>query len=60
MSAERWITFDCYGTLMDWQSGFRQILRPVAGDRVDDLVEAYHSAEPAVEREFPGPRTGRS
>ena len=54
VSAERWITFDCYGTLIDWQSGFRQILRPVAADRVDDLVEAYHSAEPAVERESPG------
>jgi 2-haloacid dehalogenase len=54
VSPERWITFDCYGTLIDWLSGFRQILRPVAGDRVDDLVAAYHSAEPAVEREFPG------
>ena len=54
MNPERWITFDCYGTLVDWQSGFRQILQPLAGNRVNDLVEAYHGAEPAVEREFPG------
>ncbi len=54
VSAERWMTFDCYGTLIDWQSGFRQILRPVADDRVDDLVAAYHSAEPVVERDSPG------
>lgn len=54
MSAERWITFDCYGTLVDWQSGFRQILRPVVGARADDVLEAYHSAEPAIEREMPG------
>jgi 2-haloacid dehalogenase len=50
----RWITFDCYGTLVDWQSGFRQILRPAVGDSVDDLVAAYHVTEPEVERERPG------
>ena len=50
----RWITFDCYGTLVDWQSGFRQILRPAVGDQVDDLVAAYHVTEPEVERELPG------
>lgn len=53
MSNERWMTFDCYGTLVDWQSGFRQILTLVAGDRARDLVEAYHQAEAGVEAELP-------
>jgi 2-haloacid dehalogenase len=50
----RWLTFDCFGTLVDWQSGFRQVLRPAAGDRTDALVAAYHVAEPEVERELSG------
>ena len=45
------MTFDCYGTLLDWQSGFRRILTPVAGERIDALVEAFHAVEPEVERE---------
>jgi 2-haloacid dehalogenase len=48
---ERWMTFDCYGTLLDWQSGFRRLLAPVAGERLDALVEAFHAVEPQVERE---------
>ena len=27
----RWITFDCFGTLVDWNSGFSALLRPFAG-----------------------------
>jgi 2-haloacid dehalogenase len=45
------MTFDCYGTLLDWQSGFRRILAPVAGERIDALVAAFHAVEPEVERE---------
>jgi 2-haloacid dehalogenase len=47
----RWVTFDCYGTLVDWQAGFAAILSRVAGDRVDDLVRAYHRWERRIERE---------
>jgi 2-haloacid dehalogenase len=47
----RWITFDCYGTLVDWQTGFRQLLKPIVGERVDDVVAAYHRVEPLVEKE---------
>jgi 2-haloacid dehalogenase len=53
MSDERWMTFDCYGTLLDWQSGFRRILAPFAGERIDALVEAFHAVEPEVEAELP-------
>ena len=49
----RWVTFDCYGTLVDWQTGFASILSPLAGDRVLDVVRAYHAAERRVEAEQP-------
>jgi 2-haloacid dehalogenase len=50
---QKWVTFDCYGTLMDWQTGFRNALASVAEDRTDELVEAYHAAEAATEDEAP-------
>jgi 2-haloacid dehalogenase len=52
MPDDRWITFDCYGTLLDWQSAFRRILQPVADGRIDALVDAFHAVEPEVEREL--------
>ena len=51
--AARWITFDCYGTLVDWQSGFFAILKTIAAERTGDLLEAYHRNEPRVEAERP-------
>lgn len=47
------MTFDCFGTLIDWTSGFRVILKPLAGDRTDALIAAYHGAERALEAEKP-------
>ena len=49
----RWVTFDCYGTLVDWQAGFSSVLTGLAGDRVGDVVRAYHASERSVEREQP-------
>jgi 2-haloacid dehalogenase len=43
---DRWMTFDCYGTLLDWQSAFRRVLPPA-------VVHAFHEVEPEVERELP-------
>ena len=45
------LTFDCYGTLVDWESGLLAGLRRVVGDdRPDDeLLEAYASAEAEAE-----------
>ena len=51
--AVRWITFDCFGTLVDWNSGFDAILRPIAGERTSALVEAYHRFERVLESESP-------
>ena len=49
----RWVTFDCFGTLVDWQSGFAAMLNPIAGDRTAELVRAYHVSERLFERETP-------
>jgi 2-haloalkanoic acid dehalogenase type II len=45
-----YITFDCYGTLIDWERGIADAFRR-AGYRGDpeSLLEAYHREEPLVE-----------
>jgi 2-haloacid dehalogenase len=49
----RWVTFDCFGTLIDWNTGFAALLRPIAGDRTEALRAEYHRAERAVETKRP-------
>jgi 2-haloacid dehalogenase len=49
----RWVTFDCFGTLVDWNTGFRAILEPVAGDRTSELIDVYHRLERLLEAETP-------
>src|SRR5262245_36111493 len=49
----RWVTFDCFGTLVDWNAGFTTILRPIAGDLLPELLEAYHRHEREAEAERP-------
>jgi 2-haloalkanoic acid dehalogenase type II len=47
---ERWATFDCYGTLIDWNGGIRRELVRVFGeDRADAELDRYHEIEPALE-----------
>jgi 2-haloacid dehalogenase len=49
-SASRWATFDCYGTLIDWNGGIRRELARVFGDdRADELLHRYHELEPQLE-----------
>ena len=49
-SAVRWATFDCYGTLIDWNGGIRGELSRVFGeDRADALVRRYHVLEKELE-----------
>ena len=43
----RWATFDCYGTLVDWNTGIATAL----GD--PSLLARYHEVEPAVQAENP-------
>lgn len=53
------LSFDCYGTLIDWEHGLREGLRKVAALQspspdVDVLLESYGDAEAEVERSNPG------
>lgn|SRR5579859_2712169 len=48
--AERWATFDCYGTLIDWYGGVRDVFRrlwPTAD--VGRLMARHHAIEPLVQ-----------
>src|ERR671934_1129531 len=48
--AERWATFDCYGTLIDWNAGIRRELARVFGEeQADECLERYHELEPELE-----------
>src|SRR5262249_60423426 len=49
----RWVTFDCFGTLVDWNAGFAAILRPLVGDRTPRVMDAYHRFERLLEQETP-------
>jgi 2-haloacid dehalogenase len=47
---ERWATFDCYGTLVDWMTGIRTTLASLWPDAdADALLRRYHTIEPAVQ-----------
>lgn len=53
--AERWATFDCYGTLIDWNGGIgRELERLFGAARGGELLHAYHELEPQIQREDPG------
>jgi 2-haloacid dehalogenase len=48
--SERWATFDCYGTLVDWMGGIRSTLArlwPKADAAA--LLDRYHEIEPTVQ-----------
>lgn len=50
--ADRWLTFDCYGTVADWNSYMRGALEAIAGVSRSDvgrLLAAYHQAELEIE-----------
>jgi 2-haloacid dehalogenase len=49
MAATRWLTFDCYGTIADWNACMLSALEPVAGASADTLLAAYHRAESILE-----------
>jgi 2-haloacid dehalogenase len=43
---DRWVTFDCYGTLVDWNAGIRSVVGA-------ELLARYHELEPQVQAEQP-------
>jgi 2-haloacid dehalogenase len=51
---ERWATFDCYGTLIDWNAGIRgELARMFGPEAAPGLLERYHEIEPRVQAEDP-------
>jgi 2-haloacid dehalogenase len=49
-NAGRWATFDCYGTLVDWNGGIASTLAGLWPDAdTAGLLERYHEIEPRVE-----------
>ena len=52
------LSFDCYGTLIDWEAGIGAVLGPWAAARgleldTEALLSAYGSHEEVIEREHP-------
>jgi 2-haloacid dehalogenase len=49
---QRWTTFDCYGTLIDWNGGLLAELERLFGvQSAPKLLERYHELEPQVEQD---------
>ncbi len=48
---DRWVSFDCYGTLVDWEAGMSAALESVVGDRAADVLSTYHELEARVQEE---------
>lgn len=47
---DRWATFDCYGTLIDWNTGIRTTMADLWPQADPDrLLRRYHEAEPQVQ-----------
>ena len=52
MAATRYATFDCYGTLIDWNLGIRTELERIFGvEQAPRLLERYHEIERELESE---------
>lgn len=50
MASERWVTFDCYGTLIDWNGGILRELERLFGVReAPRLLARYHQLEPTLQ-----------
>src|SRR3954454_11431165 len=50
------LSFDCYGTLIDWETGLLEALRPLrdrVGVSADEFLETYGEVELEVEQTFP-------
>jgi 2-haloacid dehalogenase len=48
----RWATFDCYGTLIDWNAGIGAVLERLYGtEQAPQLLRRYHELEPQVQAE---------
>jgi 2-haloacid dehalogenase len=51
VSQDRWASFDCYGTLVDWRAGIASAVERVAPGRSAQLLPLYYRHEAAVQAE---------
>jgi 2-haloacid dehalogenase len=49
--ADRWLTFDCFGTLIDWRHGIRTTGELLFPGRGQDFLDSYITVEAEVENE---------
>jgi 2-haloacid dehalogenase len=49
--ADRWLTFDCFGTLIDWRHGIRTTGELLFPGRGADFLDSYITVEAEVETE---------
>jgi 2-haloacid dehalogenase len=50
VARDRWATFDCYGTLIDWNGGIRRELVRVFGEEhADERLGRYHEIERSLQ-----------
>jgi len=48
--SDRWATFDCYGTLIDWMSGIEATMARLWPDAdLTSLLRRYHELEPGIQ-----------
>jgi len=48
----RWATFDCYGTLIDWDGGVRaELVRVFGEEQATEQLDRYHEVEPGLQRD---------
>jgi 2-haloacid dehalogenase len=53
MTDIRWVTFDCYGTLIDWRHGIANGIELLFPGRGEELMEVFNRHEPDVQVERP-------
>ena len=51
----RWVSFDCYGTLIDWQSGVKRTFRELAHVSEDETQEMFETWERMQREKIHGP-----
>lgn len=48
---EHWLTFDCYGTLVDWRAGIARAIDSIAPGKSATLLPVYYRREAEVQAE---------
>jgi len=55
LAPPRWVSFDCYGTLVDWESGVRRALRELAQIPEEETQELFQAWERIQWEQIQGP-----